>query len=190
MLGLPRGGIPVAYEVAHALDAPLDVLVVRKIGVPGHGELAMGAVASGGVRVLNRSVIASAGVRRASLAAATARETRVVLRRERLYRGETEPIAVAGRTAIVVDDGHATGATMRAAIAALREVGAASIVVAVPVASPQAFEEIGAIVDEIVCPCTPEPFYAVGAWYSDFAPTTDDEVREILGRSRGQDAGR
>jgi putative phosphoribosyl transferase len=184
VLGLTRGGVPVAYEVAHALRAPLDVLVVRKLGVPGHEELAMGAIASGGVRVLNDDVVAATGIQQTQIEAVAERERREMERRERSYRGDREPIAVSDRTAIVVDDGLATGATMRAAVTALRERGAKSIVVAVPTASSHARAEVGAAVDEIICARTPARFMAVGLWYDDFAPTTDDEVHQLLAAAR------
>lgn len=180
VLGLPRGGVPVAYEVARALRAPLDMLVVRKLGVPGHEELAMGAIASGGVEVRNDQVIADARVDDELLEAVAGHERIELARRERTYRGDRPPVDVAGRTALVVDDGLATGATMRAAVAALRERGAAVIVVAVPIAAPAVCTEMGAIVDEIVCLRTPEPFVAIGLWYRDFEPTADDEVRRLI----------
>jgi predicted phosphoribosyltransferase len=180
VLGLPRGGVPVAYEVAAALAAPLDVFVVRKLGVPGHEELAMGAIASGGVRVLNERVVDEVGIDAPELEAVADRERAELERRERAYRGERDPIDVEGKTVIVVDDGLATGATMRAAITALRDRQADTIVVAVPTGSPQTCAEIGETVDEIVCARTPEEFTAVGVWYRDFEPTSDDEVRRLL----------
>ena len=180
VLGLPRGGVPVAYEVAQALDAPLDVFVVRKLGVPGHEELAMGAIASGGVRVLNEDVVAGIGIEERDIDAVAAREQGELERRERTYRGDRDPLDVEGRTAIVVDDGLATGATMRAAVKALRERQAGTIVVAVPTASPQTCDEVGEAVDEIICARTPEPFTAVGLWYQDFRPTSDEEVRRLV----------
>ena len=180
VLGLPRGGVPVAHEVAHALGVPLDVFVVRKLGVPGHGELAMGAIASGGVRVVNRDVVKAARVSPAQLEEAAAREARELERREAEYRGDRAPPQVAGKTAILIDDGLATGSTMRAAVEALKDQGAGRIVVAVPVAARQTCEELSRHVDEIVCARTPDPFYAVGLWYDDFAQTTDDEVRRLL----------
>ena len=180
VLGLPRGGVPVAYEVASVLQAPLDVLVVRKLGVPGQEELAMGAIASGGVLVLNAAIVADAGVDRRTLDAVTELETDELARREEAYRGDREPVAVSGRTAILVDDGLATGATMRAAIASVRERGARSVVVAVPVAARQTIAELRRVVDDIVCPWAPDPFVAVGVWYRDFSATTDDEVRDLL----------
>jgi putative phosphoribosyl transferase len=180
VLGLPRGGVPVAYEVAAALAAPLDVFVVRKLGVPGHEELAMGAIASGGVRVLNERVVNEVGIDAPEIEAVADRERAELERRERAYRGERDPIDVEGKTVIVVDDGLATGATMRAAITALRDRRADTIVVAVPTGSPQTCAEIGETVDEIVCARTPEEFTAVGVWYRDFEPTSDDEVRRLL----------
>jgi putative phosphoribosyl transferase len=186
VLGLPRGGVPVADEVARALGAPLDVLVVRKLGVPGREELAMGAIASGGVRVLNGDVIAAAGVSRREIEAVAEREGRELERREGAYRGGRPPIDVAGRTAIVVDDGLATGATMRAAITTLRERRVGAIIVAVPVAAPEICAEIGGLADETVCALTPERLTAVGLWYRDFAPTSDEEVRALLDRSSAE----
>jgi predicted phosphoribosyltransferase len=183
VLGLPRGGVPVAFEVASALDARLDVFVVRKLGVPGHEELAMGAIASGGVRVLNEQVVAAVGIEEADIEAIAAREARELELRERLYRGDRPPVAVGGSTAIVVDDGLATGATMRAAVLALRRRDADRIVVAVPTAAPATCATLKGQVDEIVCALTPDPFGAVGSWYRDFSPTSDDEVRDLLERA-------
>jgi putative phosphoribosyl transferase len=183
VLALPRGGVPVAFEVAAALRAPLDVFVVRKLGVPGHEEYAMGAIATGGVRVLDERVVRTAGVTRAELDAVTAAERRELERRERQYRGDRPPPDVAGRTVILVDDGLATGSTMRAAVEALREEGAARVVVGVPIAPPETCDAFRDIVDDIVCARTPEPFYAVGLWYEDFSQTSDDEVRELLERA-------
>ncbi len=189
VLGLPRGGIPVAYEVARTLDAPLDMLVVRKLGVPGHEELAMGAIASGGVRIRNEQVIADARVDDATIAAVAGHERIELERRERAYRGDRGPVEVAGRTTVVVDDGLATGATMRAAVAALRERGATAIVVAVPIAAPAVCAELRETVDEVVCVRTPEPFVAIGLWYRDFDQTTDDEVRRLLSDAAGPEPG-
>jgi putative phosphoribosyl transferase len=183
VLALPRGGVPVAFEVAAALRAPLDVFIVRKLGVPGHEEYAMGAIATGGVRVLDERVVRAVGVTRAELDAVTAVEQRELERREHQYRGDRPPPDVAGRTVILVDDGLATGSTMRAAVAALREERAARVVVAVPIAPPETCDAFRDVVDDIVCARTPEPFYAVGLWYEDFSQTTDDEVRELLERS-------
>jgi putative phosphoribosyl transferase len=182
VLALPRGGVPVAYEVAKALHAPMDVFIVRKLGVPGHEELAMGAVATGGVRVLNDHVLKGLAIPDSTIHAAVERETEELKRRERLYRGDRPPPAVRGKTVILVDDGLATGSTMLAAVQALRQQEPARIVVAVPVASPETCELLEAYVAEVVCAATPEPFYAVGLWYRDFSQTTDDEVRELLQR--------
>jgi putative phosphoribosyl transferase len=188
VLALPRGGVPVAFEVARALGAPLDVFLVRKLGVPGHKELAMGALATGGVRVLNERVVRELVIPDAAIEAVAAEEQRELARRERDYRGDRPPPAVGGRTVILVDDGLATGSTMRAAVAALRRQGPARIVVAVPAAAPATCDQFRAEVDEIVCAVTPEPFYAVGLWYEDFSPTTDDQVRDLLARAAHQQA--
>jgi predicted phosphoribosyltransferase len=182
VLALPRGGVPVGYEVARALGAPLDVFLVRKLGVPGYEELAMGAVASGGVRVLNDEIVRGLGISEHEIDAVAARELQGVRRRERLYRGDRPPPDVGGRTAILVDDGLATGATMRATIRASRQQHPARIVVAVPTASPDTSEALKTEADDVICAMTPEPFFAVGHWYDDFTQTTDDEVRELLGR--------
>jgi predicted phosphoribosyltransferase len=172
--------MPVAAEVAAALQAPLDVFLVRKLGVPGHEELAMGAIASGGIRVLNEDVVRTIGIPAPVIDEVAARELRTLQQRERDYRGEGGGVDLRGTTAILVDDGLATGATMRAAIAALRDLGAAEIVVAVPTAPREACEALSREVNEVVCASTPEPFTAVGLWYHDFTPVSDDEVREIL----------
>ena len=182
VLGLPRGGVPVAAEVAGALDAPLDVFVVRKLGVPGREELAMGAIASGGVRVLNSDVVRAAGISPSELERVAARELETLESRERSYRGARPPVEIRGRTVILVDDGLATGATMRAAVAALRDGGVARIVVAVPTGPRETCEMLSREVDDIVCATMPEPFTAVGLWYDDFAPVTDEEVRALLDR--------
>jgi predicted phosphoribosyltransferase len=180
VLALPRGGVPVGFEVARALGAPLDVFLVRKLGVPDYEELAMGAVATGGVRVLNDEIVRGLGISEHEVDAAAARELQELARRERLYRGDRPLPGIAGRTVILVDDGLATGATMRAAIAAVRQQQPARIVVAVPTASPDTCEALKAEADDLVCAMTPEPFLAVGHWYEDFTQTTDDEVRELL----------
>jgi predicted phosphoribosyltransferase len=180
VLGLPRGGVPVAYEVARALEAPLDVFLVRKLGVPGHEELAMGAIASGGVMVLNDDVVIATGVGREEIVAVAARELETLTRQERSFRGDRPPAEIRDRLAIAVDDGLATGATMRAAIRALRNQGAKAIVVAVPTAPLETCEALRRQVDEVVCVRTPDPFMAVGLWYRDFAPVSDDEVRALL----------
>jgi len=184
VLALPRGGVPVGYAVARALGAPLDVFIVRKLGVPGHEELAMGAIASGGVRVLNQDVLNYLPVSQRMIDAVAAREQQELERREREYRGARPPLDVKEKTVIVVDDGLATGSTMRAAVAALRKMEPKRIIVAVPVAAESTCNDFRAegIADEVVCLRTPEPFQAVGLWYSDFDQTTDDEVHELLGR--------
>jgi predicted phosphoribosyltransferase len=182
VLALPRGGVPVGFEVARELGALLDVFLVRKLGVPGYEELAMGAVATGGVRVLNDEIVRGLGISDHEIDAAAARELQELARRERLYRGDRPLPDIAGRTVILVDDGLATGATMRAAIAAVRQQQPARIVVAVPTASPDTCEALKAEADDVVCAMTPEPFLAVGHWYEDFTQTTDDEVRELLAR--------
>jgi predicted phosphoribosyltransferase len=181
VLGLPRGGVPVAAEVARALEAPLDVFVVRKLGVPGREELAMGAIASGGIRVLNDDVVDSLRIPEEAIDAVAARELDTLQAREREYRGDRPPIDPRGRIVILVDDGVATGATMRAAIRALRDLRASQIVVAVPTAPRETCEALGREVDDVVCTTTPDPFTAVGLWYRDFAPVSDEEVRELLG---------
>jgi putative phosphoribosyl transferase len=183
VLALPRGGVPVAFEVARALRAPLDVFLVRKLGVPGHPELAMGAIASGGVRVLNEDVVGALGISRDVIEAVAAVEEQELERRERIYRGGRPPPDVRGRTVILVDDGLATGSTMRAAVAALRQHGPDRIVVAVPVGAPETCEEFRSEADDVVCARTPEPFYAVGLWYGDFSQTTDEEVHDLLDRA-------
>src|SRR5215469_10943904 len=180
VLGLPRGGVPVAFEVARALAAPLDVFVVRKLGFPGHEELAMGAVATGGVRVLNDEVVHGLGIPEDRIDAVAARELQELARRERAYRDGRAPPDVTGKTVILVDDGLATGATMRAAVQALKRQGPERIVVAVPAASPDTSAGLNAEADEVVCVITPEPFVAVGYWYDDFAQTTDAEVCDLL----------
>jgi erythromycin esterase-like protein/predicted phosphoribosyltransferase len=184
VLALPRGGVPVAYEVAKTLGAPLDVFVVRKLGVPGHEEFAMGAIATGGVRVLNEQVVKGLGVPPYVIDAVTAQQQQELARRESLYRGDRAAPDLRGLTVILVDDGLATGATMKAAIQALRQLQPGRIVVAVPTASPETCEQLKPEVDEIVCDITPEPFRAVGAWYEDFSQTTDEEVRDLLARGR------
>jgi putative phosphoribosyl transferase len=183
VLALPRGGVPVGFEVAKALNAPLDVFVVRKLGVPGHEELAMGAIATGGVRVLNREVVQGLGIPEYMIDAIAAKEDRELERREREYRDGRPPIDVRGRTVVLVDDGLATGSSMRVAAAALRERKPTQIIVAVPVASPDTCAEFETEVDKIICGATPEPFLAVGRWYIDFSQTSDEEVRELLRQS-------
>jgi putative phosphoribosyl transferase len=180
VLGLPRGGVPVAGEVARILAAPLDVFLVRKLGVPGHEELAMGAIASGGIRVLNDPVIEHLGVTPDDVAAATRSEGDVLARREAAYRQGRPPIPLGGATVVVVDDGLATGASMRAAVLALREQAPGAIVVAVPVGSPDTCRAIAADADEVLCVRMPDRFLAVGQAYDNFSPTSDDEVRAVL----------
>jgi erythromycin esterase-like protein/predicted phosphoribosyltransferase len=184
VLGLPRGGVPVADEVAQALDAPLDVFLVRKLGVPGHEELALGAIATGGTRVLNQEVLDRIDLPAEWIEAIDAKERRELDRRERAYRGDRPPPDVAGRTVILVDDGLATGSTMLAAVRAIRQDDPARVVVAVPVADPEVCTAIGEEADESVCLLTPQPLRAVGAWYEDFSQTSDEEVRELLARAR------
>ena len=180
VLALPRGGVPVALEVAQRLQAPLDVFVVRKLGVPGHQELAMGAIASGGVRVINRELVRQLGIADAAVERVTAVETRELERREREYRGGRGPAPVRGRTVILVDDGLATGSTMKAAVQAVRAQAPARVVVAVPVGAAPTCRDLAALADEVVCPLMPTDFGAVGEWYEDFSPTSDEEVRELL----------
>jgi predicted phosphoribosyltransferase len=183
VLALPRGGVPVAYEVAKALDAPLDVELVRKLGVPGHEELAMGALAGDGVRVVNYDVVSALGIPNSVIDAVARWEQEELARRARLYRGERPRPDVEGRTVILIDDGLATGSTMSAAVKLLRRRHPARIVVAVPAASAEVCEQMRAVADDVICLITPQPFQAVGLWYEDFSQTTDDEVRELLDRS-------
>ena len=183
VLALPRGGVPVAYEVARALRAPLDVFVVRKLGVPEHEELAMGAIASGGVRVVNEHVVRMLNIPDAAVDRVAALEGAELRRRERAYRGDRPPPSVRGRRVILIDDGLATGSTMRAAAAALRRQEPAEIVVAVPVSAEETCDEFRTEVDRVICAMTPEPFRAVGMWYEDFSQTTDAEVHELLDRA-------
>jgi predicted phosphoribosyltransferase len=188
VLALPRGGVPVGYEVARALGVALDVFVVRKLGLPGHEEFAMGAVATGGVRVLNPEIVEHVGIPGRMIDAVTRREQQEVERRERAYRG-TRPIPeVRGKIVILVDDGLATGSTMRAAVVALKQQQPARVVVAVPVASRETCEQLRREADEVVCLVTLEPFYAVGLWYQDFSQTTDEEVRALLAAGQPEPA--
>jgi predicted phosphoribosyltransferase len=180
VLALPRGGVPVAFEVARALRAPLDLFLVRKLGVPGQEELAMGAIATGGVRVLNDEVVRVLGIPEEAIEDVTREELMELQRRERAYRGDKPSPDVRDRTVILVDDGLATGSTMRAAVAALRQQNAGRLVVAVPVGAPSTCEELAPEVDDIVCAITPEPFQAVGLWYQDFSQTSDEEVGKLL----------
>lgn len=183
VLALPRGGVPVAYEVARELGAPLDVFLVRKLGAPRHEELAMGAIASGGMLVINREVVDELSISREQLDTAAEREGLELQRRELRYRDGRPPPEVRGRTVILVDDGLATGTTMRAAVAALRQQEPARIVVAVPVGALESCADLADEADEVLCARSPEPFYAVGLWYRDFAQTSDEEVRELLARA-------
>lgn len=180
VLALPRGGVPVGYEVAKAVGAPLGVFVVRKLGVPGHEELAMGAIASGGVILLDEALVRRLGLGREELERTVANELRELQRREEAYLGGREPPDVEGKTVILVDDGLATGSTMRAAALAVRRLNPARTIVGVPVASPETCEDFRDVVDETVCVMTPSPFRAVGLWYDDFSQTSDDEVRRLL----------
>jgi predicted phosphoribosyltransferase len=183
VLALPRGGVPVAYEIARELHAPLDIFIVRKLGVPVYEELAMGAIASGGVRVLNEEVVRRLGITPHMIDAVAAEQQRELERREREYRREREPANVTGRVAILVDDGLATGASMRAAVQALRKRNPSRIIVAVPVGAAETCEKFESEVDEVVCGKRPEDLGAVGAWYEDFTQTTDEEVGELLDRT-------
>jgi len=185
VLGLPRGGVPVAYEVARALHAPLDIFVVRKLGVPGHRELAMGAIASGGVRVLNPEVVNALGIPPKMIDAVADQEHKELERQQRAYRGDDPFPDLKGRTVIVVDDGLATGSTMRAAVKALRQMEPCRIVVAAPVAAAETCRSLAQEADQVVCVNTPEAFHAVSLWYEEFSQTTDDEVRFLL-KSAGQ----
>jgi predicted phosphoribosyltransferase len=182
VLALPRGGVPVGYEVARTLRAPLDVFLVRKLGVPGHEELAMGAVATGGVSVLNDQVVRHLRIPQPVIERIALEELEELERRALLYRGERPPPDLRGKTVILVDDGLATGSTMLAAAKAVRQQEPARIVVAAPVAAPETCEFLRDEVEEVVCPVTPDPFHAVGLWYEDFSQTTDEEVRELLAR--------
>jgi putative phosphoribosyl transferase len=180
VLALPRGGVPIGYEVAKSLRVAFDVFVVRKLGVPGHEELAMGAIASGGVRLVNHDVADSLGIPENVIDRVAQREQVELERREHLYRGTRALISLANRTVVLVDDGLATGSTMRAAVTAIRQQQPASIVVAVPVGASSTCQELADEADEVICLRSPEPFVAVGLWYRDFTPTSDDEVRTLL----------
>jgi putative phosphoribosyl transferase len=185
VLALPRGGVPVAFEVAKALGAPMDVFLVRKLGTPGQRELAMGAIASGGVRVLNDDVVNLLGISDEVIDRVAAEEQEEMRRRERAYRQDRPPLDLKDRTVILVDDGLATGSTMQAAVAAARQLNPARIVVAIPVAPPSTLDEFKREADEVVCALAPDqPFDGVGRWYLDFSQTTDDEVRELLNQSQ------
>jgi predicted phosphoribosyltransferase len=189
VLALPRGGVPVGYVVAEMLGAPLDVFLVRKLGLPGHEELAMGAIATGGVRVLNDDVVRGLNIPPETIDEVAAVEQAELERREREYRDDWPKPDVRGKTVILIDDGLATGSTMRAAAMALRRQKPAAIVVAVPVAAASTCDEFQGLVDDVVCAVTPEPFYAVGMWYQTFDQTTDEEVRDLLERARRRTIG-
>lgn len=188
VLGLPRGGVPVAYEIAHALQAPLDLLVVRKLGAPAQPELALGAIASGGVRVLNPELVRYEGVSDAELDRIAEREGRELQRREQAYRGKRPRPQLRDRQVLLVDDGLATGATMRAAVEAVRREAPARVVVAVPVGSAEAVADLAALADEVVCPLVPGNLSSIGRWYQDFSQTGDDEVRDLLRAAWSEEA--
>src|SRR5688572_16659497 len=187
VLALPRGGVPVGYEVARALGAPLDIFLVRKLGVPGQEEFAMGAIASGGVRVMSQDIVRRLGLTQADVERVAAREQRELMRREEAYRGTRAAPDLTGRTVILIDDGLATGSTMRAAVTAVRASQPARIVVAAPVAAADTCRDLHGEADAVVCSQTPEPFYGVGYWYTDFSQTTDEEVQTLLARARQPD---
>ena len=182
VLGIPRGGIPVAFEVAQALHLPLDILVVRKLGAPGQSELAVGAIASGGVRILNDELIRALDISSDDLASITARETTELQRRQQRYRGERQAIPIQGKTVILVDDGMATGSSMLAAIAAVRQLQPKKVVVATPVAPSSAQDQVRRVADEFVCVLSPDWFFGISEFYQDFGQTEDSEVRELLDR--------
>jgi predicted phosphoribosyltransferase len=186
VLALPRGGVPVAYEAAKALNVPMDIFIVRKLGWPGHEEMAIGAIASGGVRVLNQDIVQYLNIPEALIDAVAQRELRELERREHAYRGDRPPLNVKDRTVIIVDDGLATGASMRAAIEGVRAHHPARMVIAVPTAAPETCESLKHEVDEVICATTPEPFYGVSRWYEDFSQTTDEEVRTLLQEANRQ----
>jgi predicted phosphoribosyltransferase len=186
VLALPRGGVPIGYEVALQLSIPLDIFVVRKLGVPGHRELAMGAIASGGVRILNADVVEWYGIPTEAIDEVTHEEAAELERRERAYRDGREPLPLENRVVLLIDDGLATGSTMKAAVEAVRAHEPARIVVAVPVGAPDTCQELATLADDVVCARTPQPFSAVGMWYRDFSETSDDEVRTLLRETRGR----
>jgi predicted phosphoribosyltransferase len=186
VLALPRGGVPVAYEVARSLGAPLDIFIVRKLGLPGHEELAIGAIASGGVQVLNDDIVQTLKIPQRVIDTVAQRELAELQRREQAYRGDRPAPEVRDHTVILIDDGLATGASMRAAVAGLRALKPAEIIVAVPTAAPETCAALEPEVDRVVCAMTPEPFYGVGRWYEDFSQTTDDEVRLLLEEANRQ----
>ena len=189
ILGLPRGGVPVAYEVARELNAPLDVFIVRKLGVPGHEELGMGAIATGGVRILQEGIVRDLGISPETIEAVSAREQAELERRERLYRGDRPAPTIKGRTVVIVDDGLATGCTMKAAIQAVRQQDPRQVIVAVPTAPSETCEQLKESVDHVVCALTPEPFFAVGGSYADFTQITDEEVRDLIASAANISSG-
>lgn len=184
VLGLPRGGVPVAYEVARALRAPLDVFTVRKLGVPGHEELAMGAIAPGGAMVLNEEIVEALMIEPDVILEVATAQGRELARREASYRGDAPALPLTGRTVLLVDDGLATGASMRAAVTAVREVGPRAVVVAVPVGARETCDSLRELADDVICAESPSPFHAVGLWYEDFSQTSDEEVRQLLRAGR------
>ena len=189
ILGLPRGGVPVAYEVARDLNAPLDVFIVRKLGVPGHEELGMGAIATGGVRTLHEGIIREIGISPQTIEAVSAREQAELERRERLYRGDRPAPTIKGRTVVIVDDGLATGSTMKAAIQAVRQQDPRQVIVAVPTAPSETCEQLKESADHVVCALTPEPFFSVGGSYADFTQITDGEVRDLIASAANISSG-
>ena len=189
ILGLPRGGVPVAYEVARELNAPLDVFIVRKLGVPGHEELGMGAIATGGVRTLHEGIIREIGISPQTIEAVSAREQAELERRERLYRGDRPAPTIKGRTVVIVDDGLATGSTMKAAIQAVRQQDPRQVIVAVPTAPSETCEQLKESADHVVCALTPEPFFSVGGSYADFTQITDGEVRDLIASAANISSG-
>ena len=189
ILGLPRGGVPVAYEVARELNAPLDVFIVRKLGVPGHEELGMGAIATGGVRILQEGILRELGISQQTIDAVSERERAELERRERLYRSGRPAPTIKGRTVVIIDDGSATGSTMKAAIQAVRQQDPRRLIVAVPTAPSETCEQLKESADEVVCPLSPDPFVAVGGSYADFSQTTDEEVRELIASAANLSSG-
>lgn len=190
VLALPRGGVPVGYEVARALGVPLDVFLVRKLGVPGHEEYAMGALASGDITVLDRAVIGTHGISDVDVGRVIAKERAELARRERAYRGDLSPVDAKDRSVMLVDDGLATGATMRAAIAGLKQLLPRRIIVGVPIAAPEACEQLAREAGDVICAAMPRPFHAVSLWYDDFSQTSDEEVRALLRDARRHDSER
>ena len=189
ILGLPRGGVPVAYEVAREMKAPLDVFIVRKLGVPGHEELGMGAIATGGVRILQDGIVRELGISPQTIEAVSAREQAELERRERLYRGDRPAPTIKGRTVVIVDDGLATGSTMKAAIQAVRQQDPRQVIVAVPTAPSETCEQLKESADHVVCALTPEPFFSVGGSYADFTQITDGEVRDLIASAANISSG-